>query len=71
MNAFCCNICFISKFEPASQPNPSRREGTKIAQGKRSAALGRLVNLDAPPRRGGTNWRSRIQLLFMQLLWQD
>ncbi len=54
MNIFCCCSWFPSTNELIDSRKPSRREGTKIAQGKRSAALGRQANPDAPPCRGGT-----------------
>ncbi len=50
---------------PASQPvkeptHNSRRERTKIAQGKRSAPLGNRPKQTPPPRRGRSNQRKKF-----------
>ena len=53
----------------------SRRDGPKIAQGKRSAALGKWTEEESPPRRGGAKpfatLHSQFTRLLPRVLWRS
>jgi molybdate transport system substrate-binding protein len=52
-------------------PNSSRREGSRIAQGKPCAALGTHSTPDAPPRRARCELRPRTRPVFVRSLFPN